>query len=72
MLREHDFPSTGAIADYGCGPATSTIEPLGHVTTENAPIYLVDAQRDPVLWEQALERVQNASPIGKLYFTYQL
>ena len=71
MLREHDFPSTGAIADYGCGPATSTIEPLGHVTTENAPIYLVDAQRDPVLWEQALGRVQNASSIGKLYFTCQ-
>ena len=59
MVERHEVHAFGAIVDYGCGPATSTPRPLVHVPLTCGPLYLVDAQSDPVTWEQAFKQVKS-------------
>ena len=61
MVERYDVHVFGAIADYGCGPATSTPRPLAHAPATCGPLYLVDAQSDPVLWKQAFQQVESFS-----------
>ena len=59
MVERHEIDASGAIADYGCGPGTSTPRPLVHAPLTCGPLYLVDLQSDPVLWEQAFQKVAS-------------
>lgn len=60
-MEANDFPTEGAIADYGCGPGTSTLGPLEIVAERitNGSIYLLDPQPDH-LWKQVHETLSEA------------
>ena len=69
MIKRHDVHAFGAIADYGCGPATSTPRPLVHAPLTSDPLYLVDAQSDQVMWEQAIQQVKSF-PFGIILISF--